>query len=417
MADYYDSTGKRTRKSFRTKEEADRFEARGRLDRAMHTEGSNPNPLLADYGPVWLQRKQPFLKPATFKSYETNWRVHVLPAFGDVPMRSITRARIKAFLGQKLEERLDRLSVGTILAILRNILNEAREDGILQANPAAALGRRLKLWPTPSERTERVRAMKPEEVGALLDACRGTRYHPLFLLLATTGMRISEALGLQWQDVDHERHELRLQRKWSAEGRVETPKSGYGRTVDLTAEVCASIAEHRRQLSEEWMRRPSTDEEPRGAMPPWVFPDTRFWEPYDQKFVRETFRRFCLNADVLGRYSPKSLRHTYASQMLAMGWSPAYVQEQLGHATIEMTVSTYGRWLRKRAPGAVENLLQSFRVRGGQGPTGHEMRRISGGTQGNEGPVDYRREAERAEKPEDINPYLPKPAKGEGSGE
>jgi len=34
----------------------------------------------------------------------------------------------------------------------------------------------------------------------------------------------------------------------------------------------------------------------------------------------------------------------------------AYVQEQLGHASIELTVGTYGRWLRKRAPGALDIL-------------------------------------------------------------
>jgi integrase len=42
--------------------------------------------------------------------------------------------------------------------------------------------------------------------------------------------------------------------------------------------------------------------------------------------------------------------------LLAAGVSPAYLQEQLGHASIELTVGIYGRWLRKRAPGALEVL-------------------------------------------------------------
>ena len=42
--------------------------------------------------------------------------------------------------------------------------------------------------------------------------------------------------------------------------------------------------------------------------------------------------------------------------LLADGVSPAYVQEQLGHASIELTVGTYGRWLRKKGPGAVDRL-------------------------------------------------------------
>ena len=55
-------------------------------------------------------------------------------------------------------------------------------------------------------------------------------------------------------------------------------------------------------------------------------------------------------------FTPHCLRHTYASILLSEGLSPVYVQEQLGHATIELTVSTYGRWLKKKAPGALDLL-------------------------------------------------------------
>ena len=55
-------------------------------------------------------------------------------------------------------------------------------------------------------------------------------------------------------------------------------------------------------------------------------------------------------------FTPHGLRHSYASILLADGVSPVYVQEQLGHATIELTVSTYGRWLKKKAPGALDRL-------------------------------------------------------------
>ena len=48
--------------------------------------------------------------------------------------------------------------------------------------------------------------------------------------------------------------------------------------------------------------------------------------------------------------------HTYTSILLADGVSPVYVQEQLGHATIELTVSTYGRWLKEKALGALDRL-------------------------------------------------------------
>ena len=55
-------------------------------------------------------------------------------------------------------------------------------------------------------------------------------------------------------------------------------------------------------------------------------------------------------------FTPHCLHHSYASILLSEGVSPVYVQEQLGHATIELTVSTYGRWLKKKAPGALDRL-------------------------------------------------------------
>src|SRR5436309_10835113 len=55
-------------------------------------------------------------------------------------------------------------------------------------------------------------------------------------------------------------------------------------------------------------------------------------------------------------FTPHCLRHTYASILLAEGTPAPFVQEQLGHASIELTVSTYGRWLKKKAPGALDRL-------------------------------------------------------------
>ena len=66
--------------------------------------------------------------------------------------------------------------------------------------------------------------------------------------------------------------------------------------------------------------------------------------PCDETKIRKAMLRVCKAAG-LDRYSPHDLRHTYASLLLQDGKSPAYVQRQLGHASIQQTVDTYGRWL------------------------------------------------------------------------
>jgi integrase len=55
-------------------------------------------------------------------------------------------------------------------------------------------------------------------------------------------------------------------------------------------------------------------------------------------------------------FSPHSFRHTFASQLLQLGESPAYVQRQLGYSSIKMTVDTYGKWLPSGNKAAVDKL-------------------------------------------------------------
>ena len=71
-------------------------------------------------------------------------------------------------------------------------------------------------------------------------------------------------------------------------------------------------------------------------------------EPMPHVTAEKGFKRALLAAELPDHFSPHSMRHSFASLLLQRGESPAYLQEQLGHASIELTVGTYGRWLRKR---------------------------------------------------------------------
>jgi integrase len=83
---------------------------------------------------------------------------------------------------------------------------------------------------------------------------------------------------------------------------------------------------------------------------------TKTGTPVDPANARRAMLRVLKAAKLPLYFTSHGLRHTYASILLAEGVSPVYVQEQLGHATIELTVSTYGRWLKKKAPGALDRL-------------------------------------------------------------
>jgi len=175
-----------------------------------------------------------------------------------------------------------------------------------------------------------------------------SRFYELFLLLGRTGLRLGEALALEWPDIDVESREIRVARAFSA-GKIETPKSGHGRTVDMSRQLAATL----RHLQIE--RKAETLKQGWKEMPPWVF-CTQVGTPLDEHRVRKIFSRVIKNAGLPPHFTPHCLRHTFASLLLQQGESPAYVQRQLGHASIQLTVDTYGKWLPMGNKAAVNRL-------------------------------------------------------------
>jgi hypothetical protein len=70
--------------------------------------------------------------------------------------------------------------------------------------------------------------------------------------------------------------------------------------------------------------------------------------------------RILKKANLPLHFTPHCLRHTYASLMLQQGEPVAYVQRQLGHASIQLTVDTYGKWLPMQSQAAVDRLDAPF---------------------------------------------------------
>jgi len=89
--------------------------------------------------------------------------------------------------------------------------------------------------------------------------------------------------------------------------------------------------------------------------PPWVFCNTE-GDPLNQLVVQRTFKRVLKAAKLPLHLTPHSLRHTYASILLQMSVNPVYVQRQLGHSSIKLTVDTYGKWLPVGDKGLVDLL-------------------------------------------------------------
>lgn len=178
-----------------------------------------PSITVAAYFTEFLKVHGVTLKTRTVNLYTDQLRRYIAPAFGATRVRSLQRSQIKRWLADLLRRGLDRDTVRIAYSALHTMLNHAVEDELIGGNPASKLGRSLKLLAAPGERQARVKAMDREQLQAFLEAMRGPqarpadqRYHPFFLTLARTGLRIGEAFALEPGDIDFTAGTIRVER-------------------------------------------------------------------------------------------------------------------------------------------------------------------------------------------------------------
>ena len=351
VADYRDGGGVRRWRTFDTKRAAEDFLAKTIPEVRQGKRALLPVTItVAAYAERWLRLIASTVKPRTLASYAGMLRLHLLPAFGAWRVQHLDKGGIKSVLADKLATRLSRNTVRIMHATLRAMLRAAVDDGVLSLNPAEKLGRHLHLVIPKATRQENIKAMTREQRQRFLVTAAqvAPRYYPLFFTLAGTGIRLGEALALYGEDVDGLAREIRVMRSLSR-GQIGTPKAGHGRSVDMSQTLSELLTQLQHRRTQEavllgWQR-----------LPPWVF-CTRAGTPLDESKVRRAMRHVLRQAKLPLHFSPHCLRHTYASLMLQQGESLTYVQRQLGHASINLTADTYGKWLPLGNKAAVDRL-------------------------------------------------------------
>jgi integrase len=344
----------RTWKAFKTEEAAEEYRDQvAQQLRGLGDDGAEDFDIsLGDFAKRrFLPEVKAVRKPRTYASYEETVRLHLKP-LGDTRIRELSRRRITAFLVGKLSSGLSRGTVLIIYAVLRRLLSVAVRDGLLLANPPAKLGNEFRLVPSARQRQDQIKAFDETQLQAFMSATRrvSPAYVPLFAMLAGGGLRLGEALGLEWADLNFADNTIHVQRTLAPDGQVGTPKVGHGRIVALSEQLSRLLRRLQMALPTRMKRHRWT------TAPAWVF-CTRSGKPIEAHNARKVFRKCVKAAGLPKHHSPHSLRHTFASLLLQAGESPQYVQEQLGHASLTITTQVYGKWLPKRPVRGGVNLL------------------------------------------------------------
>jgi integrase len=282
-------------------------------------------------------------KHSTIKDYEFILKKHVLPVLGDKCVIDISRGMVKQLLLKKVAQGYSSSTVIHIKNVISGILNIAIDDEVISINPAHRLG---KLY-VVQDRKLKIEPLTKDEVKTLLDTFKENYplYYPITLTLVRTGLRLGEGLGLQWGDVDFKSSFFMVRRNISR-NRIETPKSGKSRRVDISNQLLANLQElnHTRDI----IRLKQ------GEKSKWIFLNQNGARLESWRFQR-VFNAALTKAG-LRKIRVHDLRHFYASSLIQNGESLAYIKEQLGHYSIKMTVDIYGHLVPGANKKAVDRL-------------------------------------------------------------
>ena len=241
-------------------------------------------------------------------------RVHVLPVLGDRPLDSLRSSDVQGLV-KALSATLAPGSVRNVYDVLARVLASAVDDRVITHSPC----RRVVL---PAVSGAEVVPPSVEQVRALSAAVDG-RYRGLVILLAGSGLRIGEALGLDVGHVDFLRRTVRVKRQRYQDGSIGPTKTARStRTVPVGQVVVEELAAHLAAY-------PSTT----------ALFTTELGEPLTYQRWKRAWRsaQVATGLDV----DTHSLRHFTASALISGGASVKQVQTVLGHSSAAITLRVY----------------------------------------------------------------------------
>jgi integrase len=306
---------------------------------------------VAEYLQSWLSDTVRYqVSEGTYLRYERTCRNHLLPFFGRLRLRDLTPVHVRSFKARKLEEGLNPNTVGVVQSVLSAALNQAVDDGLISANPAA----RVKKAATRGESP--MRALSNEEASRLIAAAEGTRDEALITLALRTGMRQGELAALRWEDLDlSEKGTVTVRRSADTrtKTRISTTKTGEERKVGIGPRTAEALKAHRARQLEERMAARSWED------PGLVFPNTR-GKVRRRDSVMRALRRLLKEAGLPAQIRFHDLRHTAATLAIRQGMPIHVVSKMLGHSDPSMTLRRYAHVLddmREDAARAMDELF------------------------------------------------------------
>lgn len=292
----------------------------------------------ADYLDEWIQvYAAANLKFATCDNYKRLIKNHIKPALGHYALKNLRPNVLQEFLNAKKEAKYAKSTVKLIFAILQSSLAYAVQPmEYLLLNPA----QNVKMPRFDELPKESIKTVSKEQLEQILERFpRGHAFHLPILLGYHAGLRLGEALGLEWKHVDTHNKVLKIRQtltdpKKSGERIVGTPKTKnsvrdvpFGETLySILRSYKAWQAENKLKYGEFYTPTPYLCTKENGI--PLEINDMRYLG-------------LCCRRHLGFEFNYHMLRHTHATKLIEAGADLKDVSKRLGHASVGVTIDTY----------------------------------------------------------------------------
>jgi integrase len=292
-------------------------------------------PTVIDAVADWRKLVAPHRKPRGVETTESHLKAHILPQLGQVALCQLNVRRVQEFVNKISPGRSGKM-VENVLLTLTGILRHASKwnEDIKPVN--------ISDLTMPPKEKSKPRFLSGREIKKLITASRGV-FRTILLVLALTGMRINEVLGLRVEDVDFDNRLIHVT-KSAYNGTLGTPKSDASAAdIPLSATLAKALRGH---LHSKHYR-----ENPLGVL----FANRRL-RPFSDNKLREKSLRPLLRSLEMKQVGFHAIRHGVASELLNSGTSIVVVRDQMRHSDVRVTLGIYGHVVGNAQRKAVDVL-------------------------------------------------------------
>lgn len=318
--------------------------------------GINKKITFSEWYSEWFEKcKSPVLKSiASRKAYDRKARNTYVSILGQKRMSEITQLDIQTATNELTEKDYTERTIKEALGIIRECFDIAIVNHIISTNPCVGIN--LANTNTQHER----RVLTKDEQNTFISEVKDSYYYEAYVFLLSTGLRIGEFSGLQWQDIDFVNKQIKIQRSMSTayiDGKkieeLTTPKTSnsyriipfFGETEKHLKEWKKKQDECKKKMGDRWRCDPNHGD--------LVFtstvgsPVTRYVIVHDiKKVVQNINMKEIYAASKEGRLPvlfehvhPHAFRHTFATRCFEKGLDPLFIQSIMGHSNYSTTIS------------------------------------------------------------------------------